>query len=331
MKYKLLENQQVLKNLDGVEKTLYQIEALRDFKDGKGRLVRTGQRGGWVQSERNLSHNGGCWIDEKSYLFDESLVRDNAVLKNSTLYAKSSVREDAFVGGSSLAGNSFAKGTCSVMGSTLLGSTQIGFDSYIDGCTLTNVSLSLAQDGGIGSRTYMENVTATGKVLISIDSSCHWVDTKIDVAEANIQKTLSLRNTTIKNVYLWEVREDTFISNTHIELSNESTLSFYSSTGTKTKIEGLHNEMIQVDKGDYVRFGNTLIKGAITIEGGWDFTNCKISGMACFLNKGGIQTVADSTIEEFVTIEGTDESFLIKKKTFKGDGVYKVEDIGMAF
>ncbi|WP_442637778.1 hypothetical protein [Rossellomorea marisflavi] len=330
MKYKLLENKQVVKNLDGVEKTLYQIEALRDFKDGKGRLVRTGQRGGWVQSERNLSHNDGCWIDEKSYLFDESLVRDNAVLKNSTLYAQSSVKEDAFLGGSTLTGRSSAKGTCSVIGSTLIGDTLIGFDAYIDGCTLTNVHLSLALDGGIGSRAYMEKVTATGKVLISIDSACHWVNSTIEVAEANIQKTVSLRNTTIRKVYLWEVREVTFISNTHIELSDESTLAFYSNTGTQTKIEGIPNELIRMKEGNYVRFGNTMMKGAITIEGEWDFTNSKISGMACFINKGGIQTIADSTISEFATIEGTDDSYIIKNKNFKGDGIYKVEDIGMA-
>ena len=41
---------------DGTERTVYRIKALRDFGD-----VKTGQLGGWIEKESNLSHDGNCF------------------------------------------------------------------------------------------------------------------------------------------------------------------------------------------------------------------------------------------------------------------------------
>lgn len=38
-------------------RTLYRIQALRDFGD-----VKEGEFGGWIESEKNLSHEGSAWI-----------------------------------------------------------------------------------------------------------------------------------------------------------------------------------------------------------------------------------------------------------------------------
>jgi hypothetical protein len=54
MKYKLTDK---TKNCLG--KTLYQIQALKDFG-----VVKKGDVGGWVESEENLSHEFKCWIFE---------------------------------------------------------------------------------------------------------------------------------------------------------------------------------------------------------------------------------------------------------------------------
>ena len=59
-KYRLLENDTI--TVSG--RTLYRIEALRDFAD-----VRIGDRGGYVESEKNLSHEGDCWVyDDAGYM-----------------------------------------------------------------------------------------------------------------------------------------------------------------------------------------------------------------------------------------------------------------------
>ena len=51
-KYRLTEE---TINVEG--KTLYHIEALRDFDD-----VKKGERGGYVENEDNLSHYDNCWV-----------------------------------------------------------------------------------------------------------------------------------------------------------------------------------------------------------------------------------------------------------------------------
>lgn len=38
-------------------RTLYRIQALRDFGD-----VKEGEFGGWIESEKNLSHEGSAWV-----------------------------------------------------------------------------------------------------------------------------------------------------------------------------------------------------------------------------------------------------------------------------
>ena len=63
-KYKLTEE-----TIDWRGRTLYRIEVLRDFGD-----VKVGDKGGWIESEDNLSHEGSCWV------FDNAMVSDNALV-----------------------------------------------------------------------------------------------------------------------------------------------------------------------------------------------------------------------------------------------------------
>ena len=56
---------------------LYRIEALRDFGN-----VKKGEKGGFVQSELNLSHHGNCWIYEDAKAYGNSFVKEDAVLSN---------------------------------------------------------------------------------------------------------------------------------------------------------------------------------------------------------------------------------------------------------
>ena len=60
--------------------TLHRIEALKDF----GRVMK-GDKGGFVQSERNLSHLGNCWIFDDSKAIGNSHVYQNAVLSGNSI------------------------------------------------------------------------------------------------------------------------------------------------------------------------------------------------------------------------------------------------------
>ena len=68
-KYKLTKETKKMNN-----KTLYRIEALRDFG-----TVKKGEKGGFVEKEENLSHDGDCWI------FGSAIVQDCAVVKHSAI------------------------------------------------------------------------------------------------------------------------------------------------------------------------------------------------------------------------------------------------------
>ncbi|HGO5855591.1 TPA: hypothetical protein ACK3JJ_000194 [Mannheimia haemolytica] len=84
MKYRLTKNTVEYKG-----KTLYQIEALRDFsfyrKDDWKHSVRKGELGGWIEKEENLSQQGNCWIAENVYVFDNAKVEHNAFIKGKAI------------------------------------------------------------------------------------------------------------------------------------------------------------------------------------------------------------------------------------------------------
>lgn len=68
-KYRLLEDDII--TVGG--KTLYRIEALRDFAD-----VKKGDKGGYVESEDNLSHVGNCWVFGNALVSGTARVSDSA-------------------------------------------------------------------------------------------------------------------------------------------------------------------------------------------------------------------------------------------------------------
>lgn len=54
-------------------KTLYRIRAVRDFGS-----VKTGEFGGYIEKEENLSHFGNAWISGNAWVYGEARVSGNA-------------------------------------------------------------------------------------------------------------------------------------------------------------------------------------------------------------------------------------------------------------
>lgn len=71
-KYKLTEE-----SINFFYKKLYRIEALKDFSE-----IKKGDKGGYVESENNLSHTGNCWIYDNAKVFDNAYICDNARVFN---------------------------------------------------------------------------------------------------------------------------------------------------------------------------------------------------------------------------------------------------------
>ena len=59
--------------------TLRRIVAVQDIVDANGRvIVKKGTKGGFVESEKNLSHEGCCWIADKACVYQNARVSNNA-------------------------------------------------------------------------------------------------------------------------------------------------------------------------------------------------------------------------------------------------------------
>ena len=91
MKYKLLD---VYKDIDYYDKLggirlkpvrLYQIQRLSD-----------GQLGGFIESEKNLSQEGDCWVGPGSMVYGDACVFDNA-----KIFGKSTIKDNAKIFGDS--------------------------------------------------------------------------------------------------------------------------------------------------------------------------------------------------------------------------------------
>ena len=76
-KYKLTDE-----TIDVKGKTLYRIEALKDFCE-----IKKGDKGGFIESEDNLSHEGNAWVYDDACVYDNALVTDDAcVSDNARVY-----------------------------------------------------------------------------------------------------------------------------------------------------------------------------------------------------------------------------------------------------
>lgn len=93
-------------------KTLHRIEALKDFNN-----VKRGDKGGFVESELNLSQKGNCWIYNNAYVYDDSCVSDNARIANDAM-----INDNALISGHAcIIEDAKIYGNARVFGNALIG------------------------------------------------------------------------------------------------------------------------------------------------------------------------------------------------------------------
>lgn len=59
---------------------VYRIRAVRTFANGKN-TINEGTYGGYVESEKNLSHDGGAWLYGVARAYENAVVEGNAALR----------------------------------------------------------------------------------------------------------------------------------------------------------------------------------------------------------------------------------------------------------
>ena len=75
------------------DKKLYCIEALKDFAD-----VKKGDKGGFIESEYNLSQDGNCWIYDDAKVYDNAVIHGNALVRgNAEIYGNALISGYALI------------------------------------------------------------------------------------------------------------------------------------------------------------------------------------------------------------------------------------------
>jgi NDP-sugar pyrophosphorylase family protein len=118
LKYEITSESKVIEKT-----TLFRIRALRDFGN-----VKSGDLGGWIEKESNLSHERNSWVSENAQVYGNSWVSGNAqVYGNAKVYDNALVFGDAKVSGNAqvcrnalVAGYSWVSGNDIVSGNALV-------------------------------------------------------------------------------------------------------------------------------------------------------------------------------------------------------------------
>ena len=135
-KYKLTDETIEVKG-----KTLYRIEALKDFGE-----IKKGDKGGFIESENNLEHEGDAWVSDDACVYDNARVSgyaqvcDNArVFGDAWLYDSTRVYGNVRVfGNARVCANARVSGNAHVYGEALVyGSACVCGNACV--CGSTNV------------------------------------------------------------------------------------------------------------------------------------------------------------------------------------------------
>ena len=144
---------------------LHRIQALKDFN-----FVVKGDLGGFVESEKNLSHEGKCWI------YDDAKVYGNAsITKNAQIYDRAEIFDEAVI--TSLVD---VGGSAKIFGSAYLtnnvvvkGSAKIYDNAHISGFAIIDNDACIFENATIIDDAIIKNstkiygdVTIRGEVVV---------------------------------------------------------------------------------------------------------------------------------------------------------------------
>ena len=94
-KYKLTEESALPSNVK-----LFRIESLIEFTTATGVIVRVGEKGGYVSSEKNLAQDGMSWVSGNAKVWGNAKVSGNAeVSGNAKVWGNAKVSGNAEVSG----------------------------------------------------------------------------------------------------------------------------------------------------------------------------------------------------------------------------------------
>lgn len=142
-----------------------------------GTWAESGDLGGFVESENNLSQDGDCWIYDEASAVGQSVVKDNAMLRDEAF-----IQDNAIVSGeaivqdsSSLYGNSCVKDNAVVHGRSSLSGRAIVKDDAVAGNVVMKDD-SIIDENASADTVHVEGhgkITGTSMVMGSFDDNSY--------------------------------------------------------------------------------------------------------------------------------------------------------------
>ena len=156
-------------------KILHRIRAVRDIPEYE---IKSGDMGGWLETEENLSHNGAAWVTDSALVMDSARVTDSAlVMGTACVTGKARVTGSARVTGKAsvtdsarVMGSARVTGEACVTGNACVtGKARVTGKAWVSGNARVMKSSDCITIGAIGSRndttTFYRG--ADGKIYVS--------------------------------------------------------------------------------------------------------------------------------------------------------------------
>lgn len=170
----------------------FQIEALIDIPS---KNVKAGDLGGWISSEKNLSHDGTCWVSDDALVIENAIVSEDAHIQkhamvggNATVSGYSDVTSKAKVGRASNIHNSrigasaLVEGSVNVLDSKIGGNTKLIGHAHISNSTIVLNNGLISDEVNItNSKIFGTNIRILNNVHVLSSTVGNSVETNRDL------------------------------------------------------------------------------------------------------------------------------------------------------
>ena len=192
--------------------TLYRIVALKDFAD-----VKAGDKGGYVESEDNLSHEGDAWVYDdakvfgKAFIYDNAKASDNAqvsgnshIFGNSKVFGNARVRDNSHISDNSqVFGRTLVLDNVRIFGNAkVFGNTFVYRNAWVfDNAQVSGNSHIYGKSKVFGNAKVSDNVEVYREARVSGDTEIHGY-TKIAGAKITGHGELDFNDTITEDIIL---------------------------------------------------------------------------------------------------------------------------------
>ena len=311
-KYRLSEETRLYHWQNGEGKasvTLRQIIAERDFSD-----VTAGTRGGWLDEESALSHDGDCWVyDENSVVFARAQICDNArITQPCVISHEARISDNSWVDGSQVSHGAQLSDNVTIQSSEVRGTCHLYGNARVLHQSTIIAALGLTPDREQVLKIY-DNATVSQSRIVH--QAQIYGDAMVNYAfiehRAEVFENALIEGNDLNNVWICDCAK--VYGNARIIAGRDDdaipTLRYSSQVAENAVIEGnvVIKHHVLIGGQAWLRGGPIMIDDKVVIQG-----RARISGDVLIEHR--IEITDDAVIEAF----GGDNIHLRGEKVING-------------